>query len=205
MAGMTRLDPFYPVVGSLDWVQRLVPLGVKLIQLRIKQQPQDAVRQAVRAALACCRAHGAQLVVNDHWQAAIELGAPWIHLGQGDLDHADLAAIRRAGVRLGVSTHDADELARALGVAPDYVALGPIYPTTSKVMPWAQQGLARIGEWKRRIGALPLVAIGGISCERAADCLDAGACAVAAMSDVTDHPAPAVRVAQWLRTTRPRP
>ena len=104
-----------------------------------------------------------QLVVNDYWQLALEEGCDFVHLGQGDLAGADLAALRRAGVRLGVSTHDHAELERALALHPDYVALGPIYPTLLKVMPWAPQGLARLSEWKRRIGALPLVAIGGLT------------------------------------------
>ena len=199
-----RLDPFYPVVDSAAWVRRLLPLGVKLVQLRIKDRPMEIVRNEVDEALACARHHGALLVVNDHWQVALEAGAECVHLGQEDLDGADLAALRRRGVRLGLSTHDDAELERALALAPDYVALGPVYPTTLKAMPWAPQGLARLREWKRRVGALPLVAIGGITLERAAGCFDAGADALAMVGDVAGHPDPDARVAAWLRATRSR-
>ena len=143
------------------------------------------------------------LVVNDHWRIAIEIGAPWVHLGQGDLDAgADVDAIRRAGLKLGVSTHDDSELERALALKPDYVALGPIYPTVLKAMAFAPQGLARIGEWKRRIGALPLVAIGGLNVERGKACLAAGADVVSVVTDITLNPDPEARARQWIAATR---
>ncbi|PRH86230.1 thiamine phosphate synthase [Labrys okinawensis] len=198
-----RLDPFYPVVDSVDWVERLVRQGTRLVQLRIKDRDDETALPDIRAALAICRAHGADLVVNDYWRAAITAGADFLHLGQGDLDTADLAAIRAAGMKLGISTHDHGELARALACEPDYVALGPIYPTTLKVMPFAPQGLERIGEWKELIGDLPLIAIGGITLERAADCLSAGADVIAMVSDVTRHPDPDARIKAWLAATRP--
>jgi thiamine-phosphate pyrophosphorylase len=199
---MSQLAAFYPVVDSADWIRRLVPVGVKLVQLRIKQRTDDEVRREVRAALAICASRRVQLVVNDHWHIALDEGADFIHLGQEDLAGADLKAIRARHVKLGVSTHDDTELERALGVAPDYVALGPIYPTSLKSMPWAPQGLDRLGEWKRRIGRVPLVAIGGITLERAAGCLAAGADCVAVVSDVTRHPDPLGRAASWISATR---
>jgi thiamine-phosphate pyrophosphorylase len=195
---MSRLDAFYPIVDSADWIRRLVPVGVKLVQLRIKERSDDEVRREVRAALAICVPRRVQLVVNDHWRIALDEGAGFIHLGQEDLAGADLKAIRARQVKLGVSTHDDAELEHALGVTPDYVALGPIYPTSLKAMPWAPQGLDRIGEWKRRVGCLPLVAIGGITLERAAGCLAAGADCVAVVSDVTRHPDPLGRAASWV-------
>lgn len=198
-----RLDPFYPVVDSVDWVERLVKQGTKLVQLRIKDRDDETVMPEIRAALTVCRAYGADLVVNDYWRAAIAAGADFLHLGQGDLDTADLAAIRAAGLKLGISTHDHAELARALACDPDYVALGPIYPTTLKVMPFAPQGLERIGEWKKLIGDLPLVAIGGITLERAPACLAAGADVIAMVSDVVRHPDPDARTQAWLAATRP--
>ena len=93
-----------------------------------------------RAALAVCRKAGATLVVNDDWRAAIDEGADWVHLGQEDLDTADLAAIRRKGLRLGVSTWDEAELERGLAVDPDYVAFGPVFPTISKDLAVAPLG-----------------------------------------------------------------
>jgi thiamine-phosphate pyrophosphorylase len=201
---MNAFPAFYPIVDSADWVGRLAPLGVRLLQLRIKERPPAQVRHEVRAALAACRARQVQLVVNDHWQIALDEGADFIHLGQQDLVAADLRAIRARGVRLGISTHDHAELDHALTRDPDYIALGPIYPTTLKAMPWAPQGLPRIGEWKRRVGRRPLVAIGGITLERAAGCFDAGADSVAVVSDVTRHPEPAIRVAEWIASTGAR-
>ncbi|MBQ4855549.1 thiamine phosphate synthase [Rhodanobacter sp. B2A1Ga4] len=201
---MNAFPAFYPIVDSADWAGRLAPLGVRLLQLRIKERPPAQVRREVRAALAICRARQVQLVVNDHWQIALDEGADFIHLGQQDLLAADLKAIRARGARLGISTHDHAELEQALALAPDYVALGPIYPTTLKAMPWAPQGLPRIGEWKRRVGRRPLVAIGGITLERAAGCFDAGADSVAVVSDVTRHPDPAARVADWTAFTGAR-
>ncbi len=199
---MTTLAPFYPVVDSVAWVRRIVPAGVKLIQLRIKEGAADSIRGEIRDAVAICARHGAQLVVNDHWQLALAEGADFIHLGQTDLDGADLKAIRAKAVRLGISTHDHAELDRALSLQPDYVALGPIYPTTLKVMPWAPQGLERIGEWKRLIGARPLVTIGGITLERGPACLRAGADCVAMVSDVIRHPDPLARTAAWIEATK---
>jgi thiamine-phosphate pyrophosphorylase len=197
------LDPFYPIVDSVAWVGLLVQEGARLIQLRIKDRTDETALADIEAALMLCRASGAELVVNDYWQAAIESGASWVHLGQGDLDSADISAIRAAGLRLGVSTHDHAELERALRFDPEYVALGPIYPTTLKVMPFAPQGLERIDEWKRLVGQRPLVAVGGITLERAPACLDAGADSIALVSDVTGHPDPRARVRAWLQATRP--
>jgi len=201
--GSMILDPFYPIVDSADWARRLVGVGARLIQLRVKDKDDATIAAEARAALKFCRDAGATLVVNDHWRAAIEVGAPWVHLGQGDLDEgADVAAIRRAGLKLGVSTHDAAELARALALEPDYVALGPIYPTVLKAIAFAPQGLARIGEWKKRVGALPLVAIGGLNVERAKLCLAAGADVVSVVTDVTLNPDPEGRAREWIAATR---
>ena len=189
----------YPVVESAEWVARLLPCGVRLIQLRIKD-PQASLREQIRAARALCSRAGAQLVVNDYWHLALEEGCDFVHLGQSDLDGADVPALRRAGVRLGISTHDEQELERALALEPDYVALGPIYPTLLKVMPFAPQGLGRIGQWKRRIGERALVAIGGITLGRLPGVLIAGADCAAVVTDIVRSPHPEARVAAWLVT-----
>jgi thiamine-phosphate pyrophosphorylase len=193
-----RLARVYPVVDSAAWIARLAALGVRLVQLRVKDAPLAQVRAEVRAARAYCAAHALQLVVNDYWQVALEEGCDFVHLGQGDLDGADLAALRRAGVRLGVSTHDETELERALRLDPDYVALGPIYPTLLKVMPWAPQGLGRIRQWKARIATTPLVAIGGITLERLPAVLAAGADVAAVVTDIVRSEDPEARTRAWL-------
>ena len=198
-----RLDPFYPIVDSATWVARLTGAGARFIQLRVKDKDETQLAREAREALASCARTGAALVVNDSWRVAIGEGAPWVHLGQGDLDHADVGAIRKAGLKLGVSTHDESELERALSLAPDYVALGPIYPTRLKAMAFAPQGLERIGEWKRRIGAIPLVAIGGLDVERAKECLAAGADIVSVVTDITLNADPEGRAREWAAATRP--
>lgn len=195
---------FYPVVDDVDWLRRFLPLGVRTIQLRIKGQPESDVRRQIREALTVAADYDdCQLIVNDYWREAIREGATWLHLGQEDLAGADLAAIRAAGIRLGVSTHSPEELANALDAQPDYVALGPIYETTLKKMPWSPQGLERIGEWKARF-ACPLVAIGGIALERAPAVLAAGADSIAVVSDVLRVPDPEDRVRAWLNLFRER-
>jgi len=196
------LDRFYPIFDSTDWLRRMLPLGVKLVQLRIKNQPQETVFEEIKLATRLCQEAGATLVVNDHWQAAIAAGAPWVHLGQEDLDTADVVAIKAEGLKLGVSTHDDAELERALALSPDYVALGPVYPTILKKMKWHQQGLPKLTEWKERIGAVPLVAIGGMSVERAAGAFDAGADIVSAVTDITLNEDPERRVREWLEVSR---
>ncbi|MGY4751210.1 thiamine phosphate synthase [Pannonibacter sp. Q-1] len=195
------LDPFYLIVDSADWIVRLVPQGVKLVQLRVKDCEPEELRRQIRDAKAVCEAHGATLVLNDYWQMAIEEGCSWLHLGQEDLAEADLAAIRRAGLKLGLSTHDEAELETALAAKPDYVALGPVYPTILKEMKWAPQGLEKLGIWKQRIGALPLIGIGGLTPERAEAALAAGADSAAVATDITRNADPEARVREWLAAT----
>ena len=196
------LDPFYPILDSAEWIERLLPHGVRLVQLRVKDRPDPVIHSEIARAQELCKAAGAQLVVNDFWRHAVALGCDYVHLGQEDLDEADVPAIRRAGVRIGVSTHDDAELDRALRIAPDYVALGPIYFTRLKAMRFAPQGLERLAQWKARIGATPLVGIGGITLERAAGVLTAGADVVAAVTDITLNPDPDARTRAWIAATR---
>ena len=200
-----RLDPFYLIVDHVDWIARLAPLGVKLIQLRIKNQPPDEIRAQIRKAKGLASAFGLQLVVNDYWQIAIEEACDFVHLGQEDLAAADLPALRRAGILYGLSSHDEAELERALAAEPAYVALGPIYPTLLKQMPWAPQGLDRLAEWRRRIGLLPLVAIGGLTPERLPGAFAAGADSAAVVTDILRHRDPESRTREWLAATRRSP
>jgi thiamine-phosphate pyrophosphorylase len=197
-------DRFYPVVDSVAWVARLALLGVGTIQLRAKGLNDSEALQTVRDALEMTKGTEAKLVVNDYWRAAIGAGAKHLHLGQedlADLTEADLKAIRRAGLTLGLSTHDDKELETALKAQPDYIALGPIFPTTLKSMRFAPQGIPKISEWKKRIGAIPLVAIGGIKLEQAREIFAAGADSIAVVSDITQNPEPDARVRAWLGLT----
>ena len=192
------LPRFYPVLDSADWIARVLPLGVRLVQLRAKDRPEGDLRDQIARARDLCRKHGAILVVNDHWRLAIDLGCDFVHLGQEDLDGADLPAIRAAGLRMGISTHDEAELDRALDCRPDYVALGPVWPTILKQMKWHSQGVEKLTRWKARIGDLPLCAIGGLTPDRARLAIAAGADVVAAVTDITLNPDPDARVREWL-------
>lgn len=196
-----KLPRFYPIFDSAGWLSRMLPLGVQFCQLRIKDRSEHATRGEVSESIALAKRHGAVVVVNDYWQLAIEEGAEWVHLGQEDLDDADLTALRRAGVRVGISTHDHAELERALSMDPDYVALGPVYPTILKKMKWAEQGLERVSEWKSRVGDIPLCAIGGMTVERARGAFDAGADLISVVTDVTLNENPERRVREWLEVT----
>jgi thiamine-phosphate pyrophosphorylase len=191
-------DRFYPVVDSVAWVARLAALGVGTVQLRAKDLDDGAALQMVTDALGVTKDTRTKLVVNDYWRAAVVAGAKHLHLGQEDLAEADLAAIRDAGLTLGISTHDDEELETALRAKPDYIALGPIFPTTLKSMRFKPQGIAKITEWKKRIGNIPLVAIGGIKLEQAAAIFAAGADSIAVVSDVTQNADPDSRVRDWL-------
>jgi thiamine-phosphate pyrophosphorylase len=195
-------DRFYAVIDSLTWLKRLTALGVGTVQLRAKNLGDADALALVRDALAVTRGTKTRLVVNDYWRAAIDAKAEHLHLGQEDLAEADIAAIRRAGLTLGLSTHDDAELDTALEHRPDYVALGPIFPTTLKAMRFGPQGIPRVTEWKKRVGKTPLVAIGGIKLEHAAEIFAAGADSIAVVSDVTQNPDPDARVRAWLKATQ---
>lgn len=175
----------YPVVDSVEWIERLLEAGVKTIQLRIKDQRDEEVESDVSAAIALGRRYDARVFINDYWQLAIKHQAYGVHLGQEDLETADLNAIRKAGLRLGVSTHDDMEIDVALAARPSYIALGHVFPTQTKQMPSAPQGLAQLARHIERLGDYPTVAIGGISLDRAPAVLETGVGSIAVVSAIT--------------------
>lgn len=180
----------YPVVDSADWVNRLLTIGIKTLQLRLKKTDKAFLQSEIASAVDMAEQHSdIRFFVNDHWRIAIDSGAYGVHLGQEDLHDADLLEIEQAGLRLGISTHSYWELARALAVNPSYIALGPIYETDSKQMPWKPQGLERLSQWTRMLeGHTPLVAIGGIDVERAQHLKTTGVGSVAMISAITRAP-----------------
>ena len=194
----TAINVFYPIVPDADWIARIVPLGVRTVQLRLKDASHDEILRQIARSQEICAKHHCTLIVNDYWREAIESKAAFLHLGQEDLAEADLAAIRKAGLKLGVSTHSPEELEIALTAKPDYVALGPVYETKLKIMKWAPQGLERVGIWKKHIGVLPLVGIAGINLARADGVIDAGADSCAVVTDFLTAPDPEKRVREWL-------
>lgn len=175
----------YPVVDSVEWIERLLDAGVRTIQLRIKDKTDDAVEADVIAAIALGKRYAARLFINDYWRLAIKHQAYGVHLGQEDLETTDLAAIRHAGLRLGVSTHDDMEIDVALAVRPSYIALGHVFPTQTKQMPSSPQGLQQLAAHIKRLGDYPTVAIGGISLARAPAVLETGVGSVAVVSAIT--------------------
>lgn len=192
----------YPIVDSADWVARLLPLGVSTIQLRIKERAGDELAREIGRAVELARRYGARLFVNDHWELALAAGAYGVHLGQEDLDSADIAALRKAGLRLGISTHCHYEAARAHALRPSYIACGPVYETTAKVMPWVPHGLAGLGYWRRVLSAYPLVAIGGISAARVPGVMSVGVDGIAMISGITQSPDPEATTRQLLEVLR---
>ena len=184
----------YPVVDSVAWIERLLAAGVRTIQLRIKDKRDSEVEDDVVAAIALGRKYDARLFINDYWRLAIKHQAYGVHLGQEDLETTDLSAIRNAGLRLGVSTHDDMEIDIALAARPSYIALGHVFPTQTKQMPSAPQGLDQLAQHIQRLGVYPTVAIGGISLERAPAVLATGVGSVAVVSAIT-------QAADWRQAT----
>ena len=193
------LDPgwgLYPVVDRASWVERLLALGVDLIQLRAKDLHGAALEQEVQRAVEAGRRAGARVFINDEWALALKYQAYGVHLGQEDLPRADLAALARGGLRLGLSTYGYAEMARANAVIPSYVAIGTIFTSPSKDVPTQPLGVDTLARM-RKLSALPVVAIGGISLERAPAVRAAGADGIAVISDLTRAPDLAARVRQW--------
>jgi hydroxymethylpyrimidine kinase/phosphomethylpyrimidine kinase/thiamine-phosphate diphosphorylase len=186
----------YPVVDSAEWVESLLKLGVKTIQLRIKERT-PTLEEEMKRSIALAKQYQATLFINDYWDLALKWDAEAVHLGQSDLDTADLEALRRKGMLLGVSTHCYYEVARAHALAPSYVAIGPIYPTTSKDMAFGAQGVAMLERWRRTLN-YPLVAIGGISLARAPEVVATGVSGVALISAITEAEDPCKATQQLL-------
>ncbi|WP_300005325.1 thiamine phosphate synthase [uncultured Cedecea sp.] len=184
----------YPVVDTVEWIERLLSVGVRTIQLRIKDKSDQDVESQIMAAIALGQRYSARLFINDYWRLAIKHNAYGVHLGQDDLDRADLNAIKAAGLRLGVSTHDNMEMKRALSVKPSYIALGHVFPTQTKKMPSSPQGLNKLAEHIQTLGNYSTVAIGGISLERASAVLATGVGSIAVVSAIT-------QAADWREAT----
>lgn len=185
----------YPVVDSIEWIERLLKTGVTTLQLRIKDKQPEDVEQEIIEAIKLGKQYHARLFINDYWQLAIKHQAYGVHLGQEDLDIADLNAIKHAGLRLGISTHDEAELQKAKALSPSYIALGHIFPTTTKEMPSKPQGLKALKHQVEQTPDFPTVAIGGISLERVPDVVATGVGSVALVSAITKAP-------DWQQVTR---
>lgn len=173
----------YPIVDHSKWLERLLPIGVTTIQLRIKNKSDTELDKEIQKAVALADQYQARLFINDHWQLALHHKAYGVHLGQEDLDHAKIDLLHQAGIRLGISSHCYYEVARAHAMKPSYIACGPIFPTTSKTMPFAPQGLAQLARWQRTLH-YPIVAIGGINYQRFVDIRSMGINGIAMISEI---------------------
>ena len=194
----------YAVLPDAAWVGRMARAGVSTVQLRFKSTDTMAVRAEVRAAVAAVQGTGAQLFINDHWREALSAGAYGVHLGQEDLalmEPGDWAALRSAGLRLGLSSHGYAEMRRADALSPSYIALGAVYPTTLKAMATVPQGPGRLAAYVRLLRSAaprcPLVAIGGIDRARLPDVLASGVGSVAVVRALLAAGEPEAEAAMW--------
>lgn len=186
----------YPVVPSAQWVERVLALGVKTVQLRVKDAAPSQLREEIARAVAAGRRYGGRVFINDYWREAAQAGAYGVHLGQEDLETADLTAIAQSGMRLGLSTHGYYEMLRALHFRPSYLAFGAVFPTSTKTVATAPQGLARLERYVRLLDStVSLVAIGGIDLARLPEVLATGVGSVAVVSAITAAVDPAQAVA----------
>lgn len=188
---------FYPIVNRFEWLEKLLPLGVSTIQLRVKDLEGEALEREIAQAAAYARRFNARLFINDYWELAIKYSAYGVHLGQEDIQTADLKRIAQAGLRLGISTHSYAEVARALAIQPSYIAVGPIFSTTTKIMRFAPQGLEALRRWRRTL-PYPLVAIAGIFLDNAPEVINTGVDGIAVVRDILNAENLPERVAQWL-------
>lgn len=188
----------YAVLPDAAWVGRMARAGVPTVQLRFKSDDEDAVQREVESAIDAVRGTGARLFINDHWQAAIHAGAYGVHLGQEDIDLADLGAIRDAGLRLGLSTHGYAETLRADRISPSYIAMGAVYATTLKQMATVPQGPGRLAAYARLMRLHSLVAIGGIDAARLPQVLKSGVRSVAVVRALVTAEQPEVAAAYWI-------
>ncbi len=188
----------YPVLDDISWLKRLLPLGLQTVQLRLKNKTEHELRAQISAAVEFCHDYHIQLFINDHWQLAIEYQAYGVHLGQEDLEQADLTAIAGAGLRLGISTHGYAELATVLPLRPSYIALGHIFPTKTKEMPSKPQGLKRLADYVWLCDDIPTVAIGGINQQNITEVLQTGVRGVAVVSAITAAAQPELALKQLI-------
>lgn len=195
----------YLIVPDLPSLLQAIAAGANTVQLRLKHYSNSMLRQQIRQAVYLAQQAGIQLFINDHWQLAIELGAYGVHLGQEDIEQADLTAIARAGVRLGISCHGLYRLLRAEQLEPSYLAIGAVFATNTKDMRGKLQGLDKLPLYSRLFNRRPLVAIGGINAGNAADVLACGIrhlAMVSAFASAPDKPAFVRQLQQQLEEYR---
>lgn len=191
---------FYPVLDSSEWIERALSLGVRTLQLRIKDKSRSDLYEEIERSVRLARKYAARLFIDDHYELAAKAGAYGVHLGMEDLRTADLDFILKAGMRLGVSTHGPYELMKAIALKPSYVALGHIFPTNTKAMPSKPQGLWKLSREVRliRSAGISATAIGGITLANAGILKEMGLLSAAVVTAVTKADDPDAAVRSWL-------
>lgn len=188
----------YPIFERASWLETLLPLGINIAQLRVKDLSGEELKHEIQLAVEIAQKHDCQLFINDYWQLAIECGAYGVHLGQEDIDDADLQAISKAGLRLGLSSHCFYEVARAKTINPSYIAFGPVYATQTKDMPWIPQGPVGLRYWRQHLPDKPMVAIGGIHGDRFTQVQQTGVDAIAMITAITEAQSPEQAVSHYM-------
>jgi len=176
--------------------------GARFLQIRAKRSASGAFLQMCEEVVASSRRAGATVIVNDRADIATLSHADGVHLGQDDLDPADARRILGGFATIGLSTHSLDQ-ARAAARAPiNYIAVGPVFGTSTKATGYHAVGTALVSDVREMLDKegmdLPIVAIGGITLERAPDVIRAGAASVAIISDLLSGADPAARVGEFL-------
>jgi len=191
------LPKIYPItdtsVSALshrDQVKQLIEGGATLIQLREKRASPREFFQDAREALSIARAAGIKLIINDRIDLALAIGADGVHLGQTDMPVTAARRLLGDHAIVGFSTHNGNQVEEAVRLPIDYLAFGPIFPTATKENPDPIVGLNELAQIKNLVGALPLVAIGGISAEAVREVLMSGADSVAVISAVLNRASP---------------
>ncbi len=192
------LNKFYPIFDNSSLLSSAVDLGAKFVQLRVKNISKEKIKNEIIFSKKVCDKKSAQLVINDYWELAANLNCDFVHLGQEDLLNADIDYLKKKNIKIGISTHDKNELDKALLVNPDYIAFGPIWETKLKKMKWKPQGLERLKAWKNKIREIPLVAIGGLNIERAKISLISGADIVSVVTDISQSDNPKKKIVDWI-------
>jgi thiamine-phosphate pyrophosphorylase len=184
----------YGVMPDADWVKRMVEAELPTVQLRFKSEDRYKIRKQVKEAVKATEGSKTLLFINDYWEEAIDAEAYGVHLGQEDLETADLEQIRSAGLRLGLSTHGYAEMVHADRFCPSYIAMGAVFATNLKKMPTAPQGLGRLYQYAKLMSHYPLVAIGGIDQESIHAVAKSGVGSIAVVRAITQAKDPKAAV-----------
>ena len=195
--GQTEKLGLYPVIDSLAWLKRLLPLNLNIIQLRVKHKTESELEDIIAAATSLCAGSNTRLFINDYWRLAIKYGAYGVHIGQEDIVDADLTQIQAAGLRLGISTHGCYEFLLAQQLKPSYLAIGAIYPTNTKDMTGQIQGIDNLIHTLSLATDIPVVAIGGINHTRASEVWATGVDSLAVVTAITEANSPEASVTRF--------